>query len=525
MLLTQSRRKHWRLGLYSAALFSLLAVYMMPRTHRVVREDLTTALRVCGFNPPERSGRPNEAFAAAHPDDDALQVALALSRDPQIGETQDHAHVRNLVPLMDRYPRSAIVRTAVLRYAVLKKSIAAAFRKEFYRAASEGERLEPDNAFYPAMVWALDWEKPISPGATRALFSAASKTRWDEHVREEAEGRWRLVQGDDPVLSGEVRMLLGASIFYPHYAKIREAAKSGVKHAGALERHGHANEGIAVRHAVMRVGSLMRSQSTTMIGNLDGSGITWMAAKAPGGHPSPKGAFTPARRATALAAYVKYLVANGRPDEAEYARRQFKSCESMVAIGVPETSLTGLDGYLRVRMMAYLVLLAAAFTLLSARVAALLARVGCAGDGRPVRKWAAFLTVYVGGSLIIAIALRLSYSLDQTMQFVQSFGMDETRPGRWLTFPWSALVVLSGPIVLKVFFLVTALVKRRPIVATVVQGLRRFAAPLAAGMVIGYGIVLQDVAHRDRVIGDAVTEQIRHEGRYYAHLQGKQWPE
>ena len=196
MSLTTDRGSQLRLGLYFAAILTLLAVYWLPQTHRVVREDMTTALRVCGFNPPGRTGGPNEAYAAAHPDDDAVQVALAGSRDPRKGESQNRSTVRYLAPLLDRYPRSVLVRAAIVRYATGFNSATAAERKEFARAAAEGERLEPDNAVFPAMAWVLASSEGDTRRADQALLRAAAKSRWDEHVPEEVQGRWRLAKGD-----------------------------------------------------------------------------------------------------------------------------------------------------------------------------------------------------------------------------------------------------------------------------------------------------------------------------------------
>lgn len=526
MNLPTKRSAGRRIGLYAVSVGCLVSCLFAPATRNVAREDINTALRVCGFRfQVERFPSP-DAYAAAHPADDAVQAALAMSGDSRQGESLFRAYVKRLEPLLDRYPRSAVIRAAILRYSADKKGLSSDERSATERAAREGEALEPDNAVYPAMCWAL------IPGRTdskQALLRAARKTRWDEHTREEIEGRWRLKEAGSHHHSGVDRLILGSATLFPQYAALRQSAKGAAAEAARLEATGHTTGGLAIRHALMRVGSLMRTQSTTLIGNVVGVSIDAMAAKDPGGRTVTRAAFTDAQRAKELAAYETYLNGIGRPDEAAFARREFKAGQEVRALLHDETNraieLWDQQGYLRVRMLAFVLLLGAAFTLMSARVAALMARAGCAGDGRQLNKPAVAAVVLVGGVLIVGIALRMALSNSQSLSLIYSLDPSEPVPSPLVYWPVGLFALLAVPILLKALFLATAVVKRRPVIATVVNGFQRYAGPLAAVLAIGYCGMLLDVARLDASIATAVTAQFQNEGRYYAHLAGVPWPD
>jgi hypothetical protein len=92
-------------------------------------------------------------------------------------------------------------------------------------------------------------------------------------------------------------------------------------------------------------------------------------------------------------------------------------------------------------------------------------------------------------------------------------------------WPYSLLALLAVPIALKLALIAVALVHRKPLTQAVVPGLQRYAVPLAAVMVLCYGVVLVDLAHRDRALATEVTARVQDEGRYIAHHAGVVWPD
>jgi len=103
------------------------------------------------------------------------------------------------------------------------------------------------------------------------------------------EGDWKL---NEAMVGGKAslsRLAMAASLLFPHYAKMREAARISTYKAMLLEQAGHPDQGLAIRNALMHVGSLMRVQSHTIIGSLVGIAITGEAMKRPGGAPYLKG--------------------------------------------------------------------------------------------------------------------------------------------------------------------------------------------------------------------------------------------
>jgi hypothetical protein len=124
---TRARISVLRPVLCVAAIIALLAALVLPQTHRIAHEQIAFVLPVAPpviepvrqlvggrITPGVKARMAN--YAAEHPDDDAMQTALATLGPLYLDENPMRASVRHLAPLLDRYPRSVIIRAAVLRY-------------------------------------------------------------------------------------------------------------------------------------------------------------------------------------------------------------------------------------------------------------------------------------------------------------------------------------------------------------------------------------------------------------------------
>ncbi|HEY3415219.1 MAG TPA: hypothetical protein VGM51_19460 [Armatimonadota bacterium] len=525
-------RSRWVSALYILAIATLLGVMASPSTRRVAREHTAFMLPVSQppLEPVRRLvgssaafGVPSQltSFAAAHPDDDALQVALAVATVHRPGESTFRPWVRNLARLLERYPRSATVRSAILRYTEGLSDATAGEWAVFDRAAAEGERLEPDNAFFPLSAAQGFDARGLEAESRSALLRAGKCSRWDDHIRDEAEGTWRLNEMGSSTPDGLNRTASAGAMLLPHYAKLRELAKHAMKGAFAADAAGRTEESLAIRHALMRIGSLMRSQATIGIGNMVG-----MALEAQAASTVPTDETAPEKLDARLSRYAAYLTSAGHPEEIAFARSEAAAGARVRAIFPQEMEWPGMrlmQDFLRTWVLALALLAGALFTLLSGFVTALLARRGWADTDRAICLPERVGTTLVAALIMLVPAFWMAARLTEPARWTQGIFNPITDIGTVL--PWTVLALLAVPILLKLVLIVTALVRRRPLTQAVVRGFQHYAVPLAATMVLGYGGVLAALAHMDHKMAADITAQVQHEGRYYAHLQGKQWPE
>jgi hypothetical protein len=382
------------------------------------------------------------------PDDCPAQIARS------VGAPNRTAALRALVP---RFPANPSLYASILRFAAQnevrltwkepvlpdarsalpdgKEIMTGGGEQEFVPApdrlaayeqdAARGEQLDPDNAFFPAMRAAGLFAARRDREALDVLRLAAAKPRWNDYVREEVLGKWRLLQAASGDRSVIPRAALLASVLLPHYAQMRNLARVAMLKAVAAERASRAGEGLAIRRDVMRLGSLMRTQSTFLLGSIAGADITQLALLRPGGAPSPEEArynLKPEERRKTLDAWSAYLRRIGRSGEEFRAREAFGAGEQVrriVEVGrdqIPSFQpMLPLVGW----WLAGLFLLSnALWMLLLGGAAARLARTPRMKAGRPLPRYArrAILAVPLVAAAVVglffgvqAVANRLDY--------------------------------------------------------------------------------------------------------------------
>lgn len=538
---TKSARRGSAVTALSAlAILTFAAVLLAPPTRRIAREQVACMLpgerpplpalnhlygELPGYGPSENE----RAFAASHPAAVAVQINLAIRQATGAPSTNwCYQYFRSLTPLMDRYPRRAVVRAAVVRYGsslcFVHSPATADDWTLFDRAVSEGRRLEPDNAFFPTMNAIGLHQRGRESEATESLLRAGRLNIWDDHTREEVEANWRLSEAGDPIPDGFNRTLLADSTLFPHYAGMRGFARTGLERALALEASGQALQGLAIRHALMRTGSLMRSQATALIGNLVGAAIVDEASKGPSG-----AAYEPRegqRNVARELAYEKYLSDIGQPAERNFAHGQFEADEAVRSLlRTSEINGDPFSAFKPVRSwpLALLLLDCATLMFLCAVIAAVLARLGWA-DPRHRISWPQRILATLASAA--AILLPVAWQCQRLVELArvgQNVFPHLLEPNPFLPLVVVALL-LAVPVVLKLVLIAGALARRESITAAVVSGFQRLALPIAAIMLLCYCGVLVNLARNDRVMADTITMRVQHEGRYYAHLADKQWP-
>jgi len=84
---------------------------------------------------------------------------------------------------------------------------------------------------------------------------------------------------------------------------------------------------------------------------------------------------------------------------------------------------------------------------------------------------------------------------------------------------------LTAPLLLAIALAGAALARRVPVSVGVVRGMARATVPAAAVLAILYAGSVVVTARTDARMSTILERQIEHEGRYYAEVLGRTWPE
>ena len=152
--------------------------------------------------------------------------------------------------------------------------------------AAQGERLDPDNAYFPFMRAVGLFGAHRDDEAIAAMVRAAHKPRWREYYNDELKGQWKLQDAAFVNNSALFHTVSAAALLFPQYAQMRAAARVTIYKAMQAEQAGRIREGLGLREDVTRLGSLMRLESSSVIGAIVGDGITDSALVRPGGMPA-----------------------------------------------------------------------------------------------------------------------------------------------------------------------------------------------------------------------------------------------
>ena len=303
--------RRWLAGL---AVGAILALMITPMTSWLIRSQF--GLQLGGSVPELTSSVPMPGREYTDPppiptpnadDDLPLQLASALKSANYHPDNKITA-VDRLRSLKSRFPDSPSLYAAILRFATQseigikreeeylfgssgkpgefkERVINTELLSKFDSEAADGERLDPDNAYFPFMRTIGLYAAHRDREALEALSRAATKPRWEEYVLDEVHGQVRLrehVYGRRPALA---KTALYAAVLFPHYAALRGSARVTTAKAVAFELAGDSERGYRVRRDLIVVGELMRAQGRSLITNLVGKAISAIALARPGGAP------------------------------------------------------------------------------------------------------------------------------------------------------------------------------------------------------------------------------------------------
>jgi hypothetical protein len=574
--MNESRFRSRLIGLTTGVLLALLiwpATVWLVRSH--VRLAVPTAGRVAPWglltnvDSEILRAKTYQEIAARHPEDFELQLADAVTQDNgwRLGS---FLKVHRLRELANRYPGRPTVHAAILRFSTMAEirirrpedgwptgneakalppkpdfpQSTPALLSAYDRHAAEGERLDPDNAYFPFMRAVGYFAGDRDAEALSALERASRKSQWSEYYDDEVHARWKMAEKAYGKTGSLSRMAIAYGIVFPHYLALRTASRVAIAKAGEAEKAGRVEEGLEIRESVARCGRLMRIHSSSAIGSLIGIATTRLSMVRPGGAPPiPDPVQTKTRMSAAaylaqsepvigerLRAYEAYLRKTGHTDripgllaEEDAARRT-----QLTVRPKSDNSLTKLA----VLWIASLILVSNALLfLVLGGLSSLLARhrsvrsgVGWVRGAHPT--WTLWLLV---GTVAIC-ALFLWQLAESTGVFVNLIWSAVASGGEsvYQGEQQRALICAVGAILpcLTLLTLGTlSLLWRVPLSVGVTRGMRGLAVPMACVLLLGFAVLAPFVIREESAIEEALRRTVQHEGRYLSELAGKTWPQ
>ena len=156
----------------------------------------------------------------------------------------------------------------------------------FDAEAAAGERLDPDNAYFPLMRAVGLFAAHRDAEGLAAVHRAERQDRWREYLAEDVQSRWRLHEeafGDDSLLRAggccvghDAATVPGDDPGRPHRRLQGHAGRAG---------RAPSRTGWRCASSMRRVGDLMRVQSSFLIGSVIGVNVCRDVLHRPGGGP------------------------------------------------------------------------------------------------------------------------------------------------------------------------------------------------------------------------------------------------
>ncbi|MCX6366955.1 MAG: hypothetical protein NTX57_09630 [Armatimonadetes bacterium] len=400
------------------------------------------------------------------------------------------------------------------------------------RSCAAGEKLDPDNAYFPAMAAIAHYSLNQDHQAQAALHRAAQKPLWREYIDVEARGairRAELSYGPQNSLTQSATL---AMILFPHYASLRAMTRVITAQAMHAEQAGDFKKGLALRRDVALLGDKMRDQSSSLIGEVVGMSLVQVSEGRPGGAPAQEmKSEGNADRHWLSAQFTAYLQAHNEPNEAARWQAYLKAGEATRSLvsRASDTSVFGSTTLFQTqwRLLASLALLGAT-TLLCVLGGLALLRPWL---GQKTGRAASVVSVGIFVAVMVWLLwqgignLRDSMAYSSVIQSLAGNSADEAAEAQLLSraFALEATIALSALVAPFVLLGVSAILAHRHKISLTLL-LRRYTLPLAAVLALIYAAHLTAFSLRERSVQAELQRVIQHEGRYIAEKLGKPWP-
>ena len=533
--------------LTATAVFLLVVLFVAPPTRWLVRLEAFPGLL--------GSGQTRQEFVQSHPDDYPVQLA---------GQTdlQKQSQVQYARGLVSRFPNNPSLRANILRYATQNEihlarpderllevnptphneesrtlPPTAAASAAYDADAAAGERLDPDNAYFPFMRAVGLFAAHRDDAGVAEIKRAGQAHLWQEYNVDEVEGRWRISEAVYGGKEGISRMAFAASLVFPHYQQLRAAARLVTAKAVQAELDGRPEEGLALRVSLAHCGDLMRAQSTSFIGSLVGVAINAISRSRPGGAPAvshPAGVSSEQWSQERLDTYCDYVTRIGHPEAARQARAQAEAAAQVRHLNLNDSVFGS-----RLSDLARLGICLGLGWVLVANVLLLLLLGGIAtglGKLTPLRDRTApplAVSLGVAAALLVVLGGLAAWQMHGATDLVETLRGTLTtsdESGQSTSVSPQALLLLgiafgaAFPLALVVAFAIRSGVKHLPLSVGLVEGFRDTMPPTACILAILYcGLTLWTV-HQENVINSGLEQSLHGEGQALAAHAGKPWP-
>ena len=558
-LLPPSRRVLW------LALTTLAILLVLPST----RTLLNTQMQMEALTYATQMDLPAERAAAARlPNDYPVQLALAIEMPTTIAGIGPGAHNvhtisesaqcdRNILALARRFPHNPSVYANLLRY--MTRGEMHLQRKEdgsdlpprayrpaevspesvamFVAAAQKGAEVDPDNAYFPMMQTVGLLAAHRDSEALDAFKTAGRCSRWAEYYQDDVEGRNRLqaaAYGDHGAMP---RLNNAANLLLPQYSQLRTAARVAVRLTAQREMDGGDTEMVAVRHAIMRCGGLMRSQGSSYITTLVGIAIANIATSDPLDMPDPDSLTSGHNSALEMkqhqkdrrSLYYGYLEGMGRADEAAWARTELAAGDQTKSIGKKALESSVFNGPCIYQLGLFHLINVALLS--SALVLAILgSSAHLAGHFRPRKAlilWRSVSALALVGGIGYWQWRVAQINTSPFVEIQRMFaGMTENAALGNTAFIQSLAAGLSllVPVLFVNLLVSVGLSQRVPLVTALGRGLRGAAVPVAACLFLLYGASLLPTVYAESALKTQLSQNTISQIRCFAEATHKALP-
>ena len=271
-----------------ASISIVAALLIAPPT----RQSTWSLMRATVLSLHDRTPERCAACARSHPNDYPIQLANALSPNglsqdgsltsPDLNRLyalearfrQDPSPVAStigaLLPmhLLDAR-RERQLETGVSRFAPPSAPLLASLSAQ----CAVGEHLDPGNAFFPAIQMSVLLAANKDDQAQLELERAAECNRWRDYSADETRGQWRITElllGFDPPIR---RLVEGLQAHLFEMRSLTDAARVETVMAWEQDEAGHPERALAIRFALMRIGSLARVGAPSLLEAFHGAGM------------------------------------------------------------------------------------------------------------------------------------------------------------------------------------------------------------------------------------------------------------
>lgn len=486
--------------------------------------------------------------ALASPSDAQVGLTLALANRSTGSERAEAlAHVlrletRGTIHLRRDDEVSAYWGEPASPYKTTAKEIPAEDLALFDQTAKEGERLDPDNAYFSMMRAIGQIAAHRDAEGLDEIRLAGSKPRYEDYAMNESKYRLTHVERrSGRQLSFETAMIMG-SVLYPHYSQLRAMARFASYKADQEERSDRHVDGYPLRRAMMRCGSLMRAQSRSYIGSLVGIAIVPIAMRTKesvnGGMEATEWkALTQEQQAKRREELdIAYLKRNGHANEIPWLTYELDAGSQARDIGKQGIMLGPLGNNFLAELLvtggSAIVLLANGIELIL-----LCALMWLLKGNRSAEK----IGVFVLSLLFLFVCIRMQWApaLAGIHQVIVNLSGDDAANNVSGTQQFLSNLLISSPVVARGAAIVACLLgpvftlcflglmriaRGKQEESVLASGLRKGGAVLSLVFVGLYVVAFTGALRLENRQRAAQQKMIEGEGSYYAEVVGKPWP-